>query len=235
MNGTIIRLNEHFGPTIQGEGPTAGTPCAFIRFGLCNLSCKWCDTPYTWDWQGRNGVAFDKAAEVHPTPLSSIDAWLDTLTVGTIVLSGGEPLVQRTAHHDLCVRLRERRFRVETETNGTLLPDPVEGCRWNVSPKLAGSGVPAADRVRPEVLEWFADQALCAFKFVVCDEADVVEAVALCERAGMPMGRVWLMAEGRTRAEQLEAMPRVAQWCVDVGANLSPRLHVLLWGDERGR
>ena len=40
-------VSEVFGPTLQGEGPHAGRPCHFIRLGGCNLSCSWCDTPYS--------------------------------------------------------------------------------------------------------------------------------------------------------------------------------------------
>lgn len=32
--------------TIQGEGPHAGLPAIFIRFGGCNLACSFCDTEF---------------------------------------------------------------------------------------------------------------------------------------------------------------------------------------------
>ena len=34
--------------SIQGEGPTTGRPAVFVRLGMCNLQCNFCDTPYTW-------------------------------------------------------------------------------------------------------------------------------------------------------------------------------------------
>ena len=41
-------LNVHSrAETIQGEGPYAGCPAAFIRLAGCNLQCPRCDTEYT--------------------------------------------------------------------------------------------------------------------------------------------------------------------------------------------
>ena len=37
--------------SLQGEGPTLGTPSVFLRLATCNLACRWCDTKYTWDWE----------------------------------------------------------------------------------------------------------------------------------------------------------------------------------------
>ncbi len=44
-----LLISEVFGPTLQGEGPSAGQAAAFVRLGACNLSCAWCDTAYTWN------------------------------------------------------------------------------------------------------------------------------------------------------------------------------------------
>ena len=50
MSGVELKLSEIF-ESIQGEGPTAGEPCVFLRLAMCNLHCRWCDTKYTWDWK----------------------------------------------------------------------------------------------------------------------------------------------------------------------------------------
>jgi len=44
VNKTIIT---QIIPTIQGEGPSAGTPVLLIRVGNCNLDCAWCDTKWS--------------------------------------------------------------------------------------------------------------------------------------------------------------------------------------------
>lgn len=40
-----FRVLEIFGPTVQGEGRLAGTSAYFIRFAGCDLRCEWCDSP----------------------------------------------------------------------------------------------------------------------------------------------------------------------------------------------
>ena len=42
---TNYRIVEIF-ESLQGEGYNTGMPAIFLRFGKCNLSCKWCDTEY---------------------------------------------------------------------------------------------------------------------------------------------------------------------------------------------
>lgn len=60
MRDHSLVVSEVFGPTHQGEGPHAGQLCAFVRLMGCNLSCSWCDTPYTWD-----ASRYDLKAEGH--------------------------------------------------------------------------------------------------------------------------------------------------------------------------
>ena len=34
--------------SVQGEGPHVGQSTLFVRFGECDLRCRWCDSPHTW-------------------------------------------------------------------------------------------------------------------------------------------------------------------------------------------
>ncbi len=78
-----------------------------------------CDTPFTWDWKGQNGVSFDPSVELRKVALAEIAAWVEERSVPLVVITGGEPLIQRRAVEALCDAIHAD---VEIETNGTLEP-----------------------------------------------------------------------------------------------------------------
>lgn len=241
MRAKRLVVSEVFGPTLQGEGPTSGRRCGFVRLGLCNLRCVWCDTPYTWDWTGINGEAFDKD-DLDRLQLDEILDKLDSMDVERVVVSGGEPLVQNSGHMLLVLRLLAEGYNVETETNGTLMPNEAlhnlgAECQWNVSPKLshAGNAMTEDERIKPKVLRWFAERPTAAFKFVIGAPDDVDEVIELCDRVGIEAGQVWLMPQGITPIELAKRARFVFDAAIENGYNASTRTHVLAWGNERAR
>jgi len=227
--------------SLQGEGPSQGRPCAFIRLSRCNLACVWCDTAYTWHFTGDNrphraGIAYDRQA--NQVTLSEEDAAARIAALGQprLVVTGGEPLLQAPALARMLTLLPEG-IAVEVETNGTIAPPPALDAlvdQYNVSPKLAHSGNPADLALAPERLAAWAADPRAHFKFVVAEPADVDEALALIERFAIPRERVWLMAEG-TDTQTLEAREAwLAPLCMRHRLTLSKRLHIQLFGDSRG-
>ena len=217
--------------TLQGEGPHTGRPSTFVRLSGCNLSCTWCDTPHTWNWE-----AFDKAAEQLRLDVADVAARVRELAPRAVVVTGGEPLVQQAALLALCEALGPE-FTVDIETNGTLVPKADLAARLHtlvVSPKLANSGVDARLRERMAALRWYAAQDRVWFKWVVSTEADCDEVAAAVERYGMRADRVMLMPEGTIAATLDARLPRVAEWALARGWSLSDRMHVRLWGGGRG-
>ncbi len=232
---TTLWVAEKFGPTIQGEGPTAGRRAAFIRLSGCNLACSWCDTPYTWDWMGQNGKRYDRQEERHRESVAELVEWTRSVGVDRVVVTGGEPLKQRDGVAVL-LRALSRVVAVEVETNGTKARPPAtpRTVQWNISPKLANSGNRPALLDNLDTLTTFT-QANACLKFVVRDGQDVVEALDVALHAGFATGRVYLMPEGRTPDELNRHRAVVADLAVKYGTNYSPRLHVDAWGDMRGR
>ena len=219
--------------SLQGEGPSLGIPSVFLRLAMCNLACTWCDTKYTWDWAN-----FDYAREVVSLEVSQLEERILGFDCPNLVITGGEPLLQQSDLIPLVTSLKSLGMRFEVETNGTIAPGPElarDIDQWNVSPKLANSGNPAERREEPSALAAFQQLPNAYFKFVVADPGDVDEVCGFRDRYSLPSQRVILMPEGRT----LEALKSRSVWvskaCIKEGFRFSTRLHILLWGDERGR
>ena len=237
MTGTLP-VAEIFGPTFQGEGPSAGQLAAFVRLGGCNLTCRACDTPYTWD-----AARYDLRAEL--TPMSAPDIMVALPAARLVVITGGEPTLYRhfQALTDLVAALARQGRRVEVETNGTLDPDPLDRypLRFNVSPKLprAMSDDPEHRRIVPAALTRYGELAReghAVWKLVVASTTDVTAGLDLADTYGVPRRAVWFMPEGNDPAGLVATAQAVAGTVLAAGANLTLRQHVLLWpGTERGR
>lgn len=231
MTSAVLRVAEMFGPTFQGEGPSAGHLAAFVRLSGCPVRCSWCDEPQTWDWS-----RFDRGTESQPLTAGQILTWASGIPAGLVVITGGEPLAQQRGLTELAAALADDGRRVEIETSGTITPDPVLAssvAAFNVSPKLASSGVPYERRIRPDALAALAATGRAVFKFVACGRKDLDEVAELADRFGL--APVWIMPEGVTEERVLAGMRDLADDVLRRGWNLTGRMHILLWGGARGR
>lgn len=227
---STLPVSEVFGPVWQGEGPHAGRRCAFLRLGLCNLSCEWCDTPYTWDKS-----RFDVHAECPPLTSFQVLNTLAVQPVDLLILSGGEPLLHAT--NPVLVDVVQTwtgdwgRL-VDVETNGTMrIPDWANLVDlFVVSPKL-WTGGPEKRRIRPERLAAWASQPNAIFK-VVCQTPEQVHELAGASWA--EPGRTWIMPEGRSRDELLARAGAIEGAVAERGFHFTLRQHTLMHGDERG-
>ena len=100
-------------PTIQGEGPLAGTPAVFVRLARCNLACWFCDT----DFAGGDEIRLpDLLRQV--SELGGEIGAIISVQRPLVVLTGGEPLMQPVGFF---VRsLIGEGWRVQIETDGVL-------------------------------------------------------------------------------------------------------------------
>ena len=226
-----MKISEIF-HSIQGEGTLLGVPSVFIRTSGCNLRCTWCDTPYTsWVPEGKEMTE------------TEILRTVEAFGCGHAVVTGGEPMML-AAVVPLTERLKELGMHVTVETAGTVF-QPVVCDLMSISPKLANStpseregGRWAAqhDRLRhqPEVLRRLMLDYEYQIKFVVSSLADLREIRGWIAEMNADTRRVLLMAEGISAA----AIQSKAQWltavCKEEGWRYSPRLHIDLWGDQRG-
>ena len=145
-------------PTVQGEGPTVGTPVILIRTGNCNLNCSFCDTNWSNNLKLKHIKKFSNQNKELPFIVEedTIDdfinyineEFLSKFTISTILITGGEPLMNKEFVGSLIYNKNSNLkniTKIEIETNGTLLNDPKDYLlffHWekqiqiNVSPKL---------------------------------------------------------------------------------------------------
>lgn len=221
VEGTAI-LAERFG-SFQGEGPLMGQRCVFVRFSRCNLTCRWCDTKYTWDW-----TQYQPTRVSDRIPVPELVRWVSDQGVDLMVITGGEPMLQQPAMAALAAGVPDH-VRVQVETNGTRVPEPalIELVDlWVVSPKLANSGVNYGRRIVPSALAALMATGRVAFKFVVTDpDTDFDEIAGLVKDFGLDP--IWVMPEGVTRERVLTGMDAIHGLAVARGWNVSTRLHIL--------
>lgn len=230
-----LPISEQFGPTLQGEGPYAGQAVQFLRTGGCNLSCSWCDTPYTWD-----GTRFNLREEITPKTGQAILS--DLVPNIPLVISGGEPLMhqEKAAFQYLLDSAGSKGVRIHVETNGTIFPNRYVRQRVNVfavSPKMKHAGLHRGRQDPTLHAEWagFAKKHPSTFlKVVVRHGEDVAEVADWAERLHWPRNQVWVMPMGTTTTDLLSNWTEIATAAAERGINATQRTHVLAWGDTKG-
>lgn len=250
------RVAEVFGPTIQGEGRQAGLPCYFIRFGGCDLRCSWCDTPHA--------VLPEQVAHLPKLDLVDIMLRLDSLPAGPewVVISGGNPATLKL--EEVVDELHARGYQVMVETQGTVfnawLRKVDELC---ISPKPPSSGNVVTPRQLEDFITKnfpFMQHKQMYLKVAVFDNADYLYAQLIHKEwknmdfflsagnedpslptVGNPNPPQIIM--GSPRDFTLDHVLPKFRWLAEKvardpemsGVRVLPQLHVIAWGNERGR
>lgn len=230
-----LAVSEIFGPTFQGEGPYLGRRCGFLRLAACNLSCVWCDTPYTWDWTGHNGVKYEISQEVHRMDTARAALEIAALKISMLVISGGEPMLQQETLIELLCRSPLTFYTIHMETAGTVIPHPrlVELVDlFNVSPKLHHSGNAFKKRYHPRAIDELRETKKAVWKFVAQQESDLEEVEEIVNKH--QLAPVYIMPEGRDAHTVSERLRELTPAVLARGWNITTRLHIEIWGDKRG-
>jgi len=250
-----MNINEIF-YSIQGEGVSTGIPSVFLRLASCNLSCVWCDTKYTWlftdplktivEKKARKlGVKVPDDVKVYSIKDESISMdikdvlkEIQKFPCKRIVLTGGEPTLQ---HQDkdllnLLKFLKAKGYYIEIETNCTILPNnDFVSCiaQWNISPKIGSSGN-ENERENSECYRFYNSLENSWFKFVIVTQEDLEEVENLIKKYKIQNEKVLLMPEASSKSELQEKSLWLIDACKEKGFRFSNRLHIAIWGKERG-
>lgn len=216
--------------SIQGEGPKIGTPSLFVRLGICNLQCKWCDTKYTW----KKGLTDYKARS---------DEWIigklrnlnKNANIRNIVITGGEPLLQQNQLARLLADDFFKNIEIEFETNGsiklqkpilTLIQKKQKPVTFNISPKLKDSGNKSYE------IQTYPSSIL-KFVYVSKNSEKLINKFLMDYSNNTAKIPVFIMSEGTTVASMSKKYQNAIRYCTKQGFRLTPRLHIYLFGNSR--
>lgn len=221
--------------TLQGEGITIGKPACFLRLHVCNLKCVWCDTRYTWDPHKDEFWTESRDWTIPETKKRIESAWKckNNKIKKRLVITGGEPLLQREKIDKLIKAMPD--WEIEVETNGTIMPTKkmLKKCQFNCSPKLANSNNPRAARIKGQVLLTL-NRSNAAFKFVVTSEADIDEVERdFVTPFKLDVNKIIIMPQGTTAEAVAENALKVVEKVKEKGYRLLGRLQCDIWGAKR--
>lgn len=247
-----FRVLEIFGPTIQGEGRHIGLPCYFIRFGGCDYRCFWCDSPHA--------VLPNLVSKASQLTDMQIREKLEALPKGPnwVVFSGGNPAILQL--DQLVQILHNRGYQIMAETQGSVfspwLLDIDEIC---VSPKPPSSGNVTTHPIIELFLVPFRHASILHktyLKIPIFDYQDYLYAKRVRREFSdiemfLSVGNLdpYLPTVGNNAqgdpnfpVDKVELLHRM-KWLMEMTAKDSemetvrvlPQLHVLAWGNERGR
>jgi 7-carboxy-7-deazaguanine synthase len=228
-----MKLSELF-YSLQGEGKLSGVPSVFVRASGCNLRCVWCDTPYaSWKPEGEDVLVPEIVRRVAEFGASHV------------VVTGGEPMIMPDIVQ-LCDALHQQKHHITIETAATVF-HKLKLDLASLSPKLSNSTPHDRDsgrfaelherqRLNIPVIQQFIDTS-CDFqlKFVVSSDRDLDEIQEILELLkNVKPSDVLLMPEGTDAATLSSRAAWIADLCKRTGFRFCPRLHVALYGNQRG-
>lgn len=212
--GAALKCHERYA-SLQGEGAHAGLPCYFIRTSVCDLRCRWCDTPEALGGAGASRLDIDEIAR-------DIPAW-----IRLVQITGGEPMLQRDAVLALINLLtgapHAKKVLLETGGHRSLAGLP-QATHIVMDIKLPGSGEANHDFASNLKYLKSSDE----IKFVIADRRDFDAALQwirefrLADLCGLLFSPVW----GELNLADLAA------WIMETQApvRLQTQLHKHIWG-----
>jgi len=163
------------------------------------------------------------------------------------VLTGGEPMMAKGIH-DLAQALVDGGKHVTIETAATMPPGGIVCSLASLSPKLANS-TPADDvsavvrlrhearRLKPDVIREWIDHYDYQLKCVIATSADIAEVLDMLDNLdrNIPHEKVLLMPEGVETDAFSNVTDLVIEACKEHGFRFCDRLHIRLYGNQKGR
>jgi 7-carboxy-7-deazaguanine synthase len=165
------------GPIKQGEW------CVFVRLSGCCLKCTYCDTTYAQE--------IDSGTEM--TPQQVLDKVFNEVgekgIIQKVLITGGEPLLQRDDLTELCYLLKNEGFSVSIETNGSIEPNYTltRVVDWFVFDYKTPSSW-----MNDKMMDFEKIKYPCSVKFVCVDQDDLDSVLAFVMKHGTRYFEYWI-------------------------------------------
>ena len=225
-----------------------GVPHILIRVTGCRLRCQFsnsfCDTPYS-SWSPEKGkYGYEDVHEFYKKHKH----------IKHTMITGGGPTLHANMLQELCKIGKFYNHYITIETEGSEFVRTA-GDLISLSPKLSnstprpGTEMPYTGKVVTEkdkekhekwrcnyeamkqLIEHHPDYQL---KPVISSEEDLEEVKELQKILDVPNHMVYLMPEGLERNQLNERRKWLTELCTREGYNFTDRLHIIVYGDERG-
>jgi 7-carboxy-7-deazaguanine synthase len=239
------RISELF-HSIQGEGNTTGQNAVFIRYNICNASCKDCDTPYTW----RNIQNYSKDYSTE-----EIIQFIKQCNTKRVVFTGGEPIgvVNNFTHAiEIIDSLCGLGYNFEFETNGIVrdsnkqqiidlisrfIPIFSDKCnvQFNISPKINFPQL-YNNNTYPSFINMLQDIGCTSYivKFLIGCDDDVDFIKSFANKMNINNNRIWIQPVGIDSDSIKNIAVKYFNAILENGWNLSMRNHIFLFGNKKG-
>lgn len=245
-----IPVMEIFGPTIQGEGALTGKVSYFVRTGGCTYRCIWCDQMEAVDpvlikkhavYKTQEEIVAEVRDLVNKVPQGPRNTW--------ITLSGGDPLMWDLGY--LAAGLSSDGMNIAVETQGEFSPAWLSYVDLiTCSPKPPSSGMQGKLNLDTiyDYIHLYASRVVLKVVIFEVGDLDFAEDIHDAfpkqkfylsvgtpgEGTGTGTGvdtdlKTEVISRYRWLADRVLERPRL--WC----ATISPQMHTLLYGREKGR
>lgn len=221
MRETFLLITEIF-HSLQGETSLAGIPFAFIRLTGCNLRCTYCDSAYAFKGGKKYSIA-EILAEIKP------------FQVKHVLLTGGEPLMQRPLP-ELIDALTSEGYQVSIETHGEASIERVAAkARIIMDIKTPASKMNRGNwRLNLPYLKK-EDEV----KFVIAAPEDYAWAKERVREGVIPTDEILFSPVMRTQGSPGEYAGVDPMWLAEqilkdhLPVRMQVQLHKILWGNDR--
>lgn len=221
MREPFLLITEIF-HSLQGETSLAGIPFAFIRLTGCNLRCTYCDSAYAF----KGGKKYS---------INEILAKIKPFGVKNVLLTGGEPLLQRPLP-DLIDALSAAGYSVSIETHGEVSIERVaKRARIIMDIKTPASKMNRGNwRINLPYLKK-EDEV----KFVIAAPEDYIWARDIVREGIIPTSEILFSPVMRTQGAPGEYAGVDPTWLADqvlkdrLPVRMQVQLHKILWGNDR--